>query len=275
MNAKLHILAFAAAVWLLASAAHAGGINSDEAMTPNKGGLILRLKGVYADAAASGAIRDADTLKITSVLAYGLRADLSLFLRTPLRYNKVETTGLGGAGRETHEHLGFEDFTLFIKYRFWQKDTSPSDTYRVALLAGLDVRTGDSHFSSDSYDPLTGLTFTRHHGRHHVNGDTIYQLNTGSGLSRADSLRYDLAYSYRVHPERFTPGRAFQWDIVGEINGEYLTDGSHEVFLSPGVQYSLPRWRFETSIQLPVLQNLSHGRPEANYRVVTGFRYHW
>ena len=275
MNNKLCFLASAAVVWLLASQAQAGGINSDEAMTPNKGGLILRLRGVYADAEASGAIRDADTLKIVSVLAYGLRANLSLFLRTPLRYDEVETTGPGGAGRETHEHLGFEDFTLFIKYRFWQKDASPSDTYRVAWVAGLDVRTGDSQFSSDSYDPLSGFTFTRHHGRHHVNGDAIYQLNTGSGPSGADSLRYDLAYSYRFYPERFTPGHAVQWDIVGEINGEYLTDGSHEVFLSPGVQYSLHRWRFETSLQLPVLQDLSPGRPEANYRVVTGFQYHW
>ena len=240
-------------------------------MTPNKGGLILRLKGVYANAEASGIIRDVDTFKIVSVLAYGLREDLSLFLRMPLRYDEVDTTGPGGK----HDHFGFEDFTLFIKYRFWQKDTSPSDTYRVAWLAGLDVRTGDSQFSSDSYDPLTGFTFTRHRGRHHMNGDTIYQLNTGSGLSRADSLRYDLAYSYRFYPERFEPGHAFQWDIVGEINGEYLTDGSHEVFLSPGVQYSLQRWRFETSIQLPVVQDLGPGRPEANYRIVTGFRYHW
>ncbi len=260
---------------LLPLPANAGGINSDEAMTPNKGGLILRIKGVYADAEASGAIRDVDTFKVVSVLAYGLREDLSIFLRMPLRYAEVETTGPGGVGREKNDHLGFEDFALFLKYRFWQKDTSPSDTYRIALLGGLELRTGDSQFSSDSYDPLSGITFTRHHGRHHVNGDAIYQLNTGSGPSGADSLRYDLAYSYRFHPKRFTPGHAFQWDIVGEINGEYLTDGSHEIFLSPGVQYSLHRWRFETSLQLPVLQDLKPGRPEANYRIVTGFRYHW
>lgn len=275
MNSRFYFLASAAVVWLLAPWAHAGGINSDEAMTPNKGGLILRLRGVYVDADASGVIRDADTLKIVSVLAYGLREDLSLFLRTPLRYDEVETIQPGGGRRETRKHLGVEDFTLFLKYRFWQKDTSANDTFRVAWLAGLDVRTGDRQFSSDSYDPLSGFTFTLQRARHHVNGDMIYQLNTGSGLSGADSLRYDLGYSYRFYPERYTPGRAFQWDIVGEINGEYLTDGSHRVFLSPGLQYTVHRWRFETSIQLPVMQDLGPGRPETNYRIVTGFRYHW
>ena len=275
MTHTLRFLAAAAVVGSFASPAHAGGINSDEAMTPNEGGLILRLKGVYADAEASGTLRDADTLKITSVLAYGLRSDLSLFLRTPLRYDEVETIQPGGGGRATSKHLGFEDFTLFIKYRFWQRDTSANDTFRVAWLAGLDVRTGDRQFSSDSYDPLSGFTFTVQRARHHVNGDMIYQLNTGSGLSGADFLRYDLGYSYRFYPERYTPGRAFQWDIVGEINGEYLTDGSHRVFLSPGLQYTIHRWRFETSIQLPVLQDLTPARRELNYRIVTGFRYHW
>jgi len=275
VNRKLHFLVSIAVLWLSVVPARAGGINSDEAMTPNKGGLILRLRGVYADAEASGTIRDADTFKIVTVLAYGLREDLSLFLRTPLRYDEVETQGPGGAGRVTREHFGVEDITLFFKYRFWQKDTSANDTFRVAWLAGLDVRTGDRQFSSDSYDPLSGFTFTLQRARHHLNGDTIFQVNTGSGLSGADSLRYDLGYSYRFYPERYTPGRAFQWDIVGEINGEYLTDGSHRVFLSPGLQYTVHRWRFETSLQLPVLQDLSPGRREVNYRIVTGFRYHW
>jgi hypothetical protein len=48
---------------------------------------------------------------------------------------------------------------------------------------------------------------------------------------------------------------------------------SHEVFLSPGLQFITERWIFETSIQLPVVQDLDG--PEADYRVVVGFRFQW
>ena len=33
--------------------------------------------------------------------------------------------------------------------------------------------------------------------------------------------------------------------------------------------------RIETAIQLPVIQDLPTGRPETNYRIITGLRFQW
>ena len=52
-------------------------------------------------------------------------------------------------------------------------------------------------------------------------------------------------------------------------------EGSHEVFLSPGLQIITKRWIFETSLQLPIVQEFDGGAPEAEYRLVMGFRFQW
>lgn len=253
---------------LVCGPVYSGGINSDEALAPNVGGLVLRVKGSYSklDAGPAG---DADGVGLTAVVAYGLTKKSSLFFKAPLLYRNVEVNGTKS------DHFGPGDFTVFYKYRFWQKDTTALDTYRWAWVGGLNVRTGDSRFSSDSYDPLAGVVMSLQRSRHHLNGDLVYQMNTGSRVHKHDSLRYDLAYSYRIFPAHFTRGKAFQWEIVGEVNGKYFTDGSNAVFLSPGLQYSAQRWLFEASVQLPVIQELASGRPETDYRLVTGFQYHF
>ena len=109
-------------------------------------------------------------------------------------------------------------------------------------------------------------------GRNHVNGDFVYQLNTGKGLHADDTLRYDLAYAYRFYPAHFTVAIIFQWEIVGELNGQYHTDGFHTTFLSPGLKYSAKRWVYETSLQIPVFQDQKSTRPETNYRIIVGIQ---
>ncbi len=62
---------------------------------------------------------------------------------------------------------------------------------------------------------------------------------------------------------------------MAELNGRYTADGSHEVFLSPGLQFVTSQWVFETSIQLPVIQDLAGDAAEAEYRLVVGVRFQW
>ena len=42
-------------------------------------------------------------------------------------------------------------------------------------------------------------------------------------------------------PARFETGNAWELDAVAEMNGRYVTDGSAEVFLSPGLQFITER----------------------------------
>ena len=93
------------------------------------------------------------------------------------------------------------------------------------------------------------------------------------GEAGHDLLRYDVAYTYRLAPVRYEPGNAWELNAIAEMNGRYVTDGSNEVFLSPGIQFVTTRWSIETAIQIPVVQDLAG--PETDYKFVVGFRYLW
>ena len=56
-----------------------------------------------------------------------------------------------------------------------------------------------------------------------------------------------------------------------ELNGFYETNGDHELFVSPGVQYVTTRWILEATVQIPVWQDLKH-RAERDFIVGIGFR---
>ena len=101
----------------------------------------------------------------------------------------------------------------------------------------------------------------------------VYQLNTGRQEFRHDALRYDVAYSYRLFPAIYDAKDVWEFDCVAELNGKYVVDGSHQMFLSPGLQFITQQWIFETSLQLPVIQDLDG--PETDYRFVVGFRFQW
>ncbi|MCH7993049.1 MAG: transporter [Planctomycetes bacterium] len=270
---RLLLFRFALMLMLCAPAmVLAGPINTDVALTPPKGGSIFRLQYIYSESDGSGDVRHVNASIMKGTYVYGLKGNLALFLTVPYVHRETDVVK-PQLGRFERSDSGVADLTLVAKYRFWQNDRRPGETLRWAALGGLNIRSGDSDFTSDSYDPIVGTVFTWQRDRGWLDADLIYQFNTGGGESRHDVLRYDLAYSYRLAPTRFEPGNAWELDAVAELNGRYMTSGSHEVFLSPGFQFITKRWIFETSLQLPIVQDLAG--PEAKYRFVVGLRYQW
>lgn len=255
-----------------ASPGSAGPINTDAALTPREGGNILRLQYSYSETDARSNIEHINTSNVRATYVHGLRQDLAIFLSVPYVNRQVDRV-LPRLGRVEDAHDGIGDITVLAKYRFWQEHRGPSETSRWAVLGGLDIRSGDSAFSSDSYDPILGTVFSWRKDRMRFDADLIYQFNTGGGSFRHDTLRYDLAYSHRLFPEAYPQEQSWEFDAVAELNGRYGTDRTHEVFLSPGFQFITERWIFETSIQLPVIQSIDG--PETDYRLVFGFRFQW
>ncbi|MCH7526270.1 MAG: transporter [Planctomycetes bacterium] len=262
----------AASVWCFP--AHGGPINSDVAFTPSKGGSIFRLQYSYSEQSGHGNLRHVNTSAVRSIYVYGLKENVALFFRVPY-LNRQTDRIVPRLGRIEETHDGVGDLDFLVKFRFWQNDTRPGETYRWAAIGGLNIRSGDSDFSSDSYDPILGTVFTWRRDRTLLDAVLMYQFNTGGGRFRHDMLRYDLACSFRFFPVHFDPDVDYEWNAVAELNGRYTTDGSHEVFLSPGLQWVTQRWAIEASVQLPVLQELAGNGPETDYRLVVGVRFQW
>ncbi|MFQ5414443.1 MAG: transporter [Phycisphaerae bacterium] len=268
------VAATVVAAWAPYVGVLAGPINSDVAFTPREGGSVLRLQYSFREAGDSGDIRHVNASGVTATYVYGLKARVGLFLTVPYMNRQVDRIA-PRMGRIEAAHDGVGDVTVLAKYRFWQRDTRPRETYRLAALGGLNIRSGDSDFSSDSYDPILGAVFTFRRDRHLVDADVIYTFNTGGGAFRDDALRYDVAYSFQFAPAVYDAAYNYEWNAVAEINGRYTTDGSHEVFFSPGVQYVTEQWALELSIQLPIIQELADNGPKTDYRLVVGVRFQW
>lgn len=249
-----------------------GQINTDVALTPYVGGNIFRLQYRYTERSGRGSVTHVNASTVRGTYVHGYRDGLAFFLSMPYANRQVDINAADGS-RFEDAHDGLGDITFLAKYRFWRDDSAPGKTMRWAVLGGLNVRSGDSDFSSDSYDPIAGTVFSLRSGRSKFDADLVYQLNTGTGDFGHDALRYDLSYGYRFLPAQFDSKRP--WELVGvaELNGRYVTDGSHQIFLSPGIQFKTELWIFETSIQLPVVSEVTG--PETDYTLIFGFRFQW
>ena len=119
---------------------------------------------------------------------------------------------------------------------------------------------------------MIGAVGTLVAGRHGASADAIWTFDTGTVGD--DRLRYDLAYTYRLMPEAF--GDGFNPTLFGvlEANGFYSADGDHEILLSPGVQYVMPRWTIEATVQVPIFQQVDRGL-ERDLSVGLVFRVHF
>ena len=256
----------------LPTAALAGPINTNVALTPGTGGSIFRLQYTYSESDGHGDVQHVNASVWRTTYAFGLKRNLALILSVPYVHRETDVLK-PKLGRFERSDSGFADMTFLLKYRFWQNDPRPGETWRWAVIGGMNIRSGDSDFTSDSYDPILGTAFTWRRDRQGLFADLIHQFNTGGGEARHDVLRYDVAYTYRLAPVRFETGKLWELNAIAEMNGRYVTDGSHQVFLSPGIQFVAQRWVIETAIQIPVIQDLAG--PKTDYRFIVGFRYQW
>lgn len=251
----------------------------DSATAPSPGHVILKEQFRYYDFRLEngpdrrqGEISDAALL---TTLNIGLTRDVSLGFRIPGAYRDRKLDF-----RDQREYDGgVGDVTALLKWRVVQEDLGALDTIRLSLIGGARIRTGDSPFTSDGYDPIFGLAYTQISGRHGLNAAAAWTFTTNGnnepiypGESTADYFRYDLAYLYRLYPETYsesTPGALYG---VIELNGAYETNGDHELMISPGLMFEAPTWTIELSVQLPAWSDIDH-RAEERYAIIAGVRF--
>lgn len=247
----------------------AAGINTDVALSPPEGGTIVRTQWRYTELSGDDTPLDREVkLSIMPVtIVHGVTSDFTILGTVPLIHQEVDF-GSGGEADDT----GVGDITLLAKYRFYQDD-QPGRTTRWAMIGGAEVPTYDDPFSSESFDPIIGTVWTHQRLDWQLDWDLLYKFNTGGGLDRDDELRGDVALSYRLLRGQSEPIGAWGLYAVGEINARYLTDGSRQVFASPGLQFITPRWILEAGVQLPIHQDMAAPRLETDYTAVLSLRF--
>ncbi len=218
--------------------------------------------------------RSGSNIRFTTQIAVGITGSLSLEGDIPFAYRDIS-----GAPGQSFDGFGVPDLAVRAKWRVWKKDFGPLDTGRLSLFGGLKIRSGDSEFSSDSYDPIFGAVYTHITGRHGFNLAAQYRLTTGSnptpllaGEGKADLLRGDASYLFRLAPASFADSSHDAWYAVLEFNSEYETNGDLELFLSPGILYEAKTWALEAGVQIPIVHSLDY-RPRTVIAARFGLRF--
>ncbi len=269
----------------------AAPINSNVALPVRKGGFVFRsqVRWLRATDDPTPSDREVNVVAIPNVLVYGATPDLALFAIFPYFFRNVELTDTTSGKRIDKNDNGIGDLTLIARYTLYARDY-PSGTARFAPLAGIKLPTGDDELepiTTDSVDFQLGgvATVTWDFGRYEIDADIIYRINTeAENFEKGDDLVYDLAYEFRVYPWTLpnvgVPNFIY---LVAEANGVFSkkseqngkaldNSGGNIIFLSPGVQFATKRYILETSIQLPLIQDLNGNQVETDFVLTAGFR---
>lgn len=269
-----HALAALLAAFMLVAAADragAGGPNTAVALTPPQGGTIVRVQWRYSELSGDDTPLNREvTLSMNPItIVHGFTENFSLLGTVPIVHREID---FGSGMMGDIDNTGVADIPVLAKYRFYQHD-EPGVTTRWAAIGGVEIPSYDEPFSSESFDPIIGTVWTHQRLDWWLDWDALYKFNTGGGLDRDDELRGDVALSYRLfggEGEEIGP-----WGLyaVGEFNARYITDGSTQVFGSPGLQFITPRWILEASVQLPVYQDMASPRLETDFTAVFSLRF--
>ena len=266
-------------------------INSNVALPVRKGGFIFRSQARWLRATddPTSSDKQVNVVAITNALVYGVTPDLALFAIFPYIFRNVELTDPSSGKRIDKNDSGIGDLTLIGRYTIYAKDY-PSGTARFAPLAGIKLPTGDDDLepiTTESVDLQFGAvsTITWDFGRHEIDADIIYRINTeAEDFEKGDDLFYDLVYEFRVYPWTLPDVGAPNFlYLVAEANGIFSqkselnrktidNSGGSILFLSPGIQFATKRYILEASIQLPVIQDLNGNQVETDFVFTAGFR---
>lgn len=255
------------------------GINTNVALPVPKGHFLVRTQARYTRATKdpTGSGNRLHLVQFPNVLVYGITSKTAAFGVLPIVYRDL-TMGTSSS------NVGIGDITLFVRQELFKKDWALK-TFRVAVLGGIEIPSGDSPFSSNSVDVPLGVVTSYQTHRQEIDLDLRYKINTnGNGVDHGDDFIYNLAYQIRILPWKLPEtGVPNQLNFVIEANGKYTqTDrtggasvantGGNTIFISPGIQFVTKRVIYEASFQIPVAQNLKGNQLETRWSINGGTR---
>lgn len=249
----------------------------DGAIQPSKNVLSYRQLATYTEFGDDplGTRDDLADLRLETQLTYGLSGDLALQAKIPVVQRWWDEGG------SSEDDLGLGDPSLALRWRFWQDDRTAVNTTRVALIAGAELPSGDSEFSSRSVDPFVGVAVSSIEDRWAWNASARFKLNTSSETDASritpgdfadEALFTDASLLYRLSPEEWGSDTHVSMYATLELNGLFETGGDAEVMLAPGFLWEAREWVWEVSVQIPVAQDVQN-RFERDWSVRGGVRF--
>lgn len=242
--------------------------------------------------------RDVDALGVvTGAIVGGFTPYWTYRVIVPWVRKSMDFTTPDGR-RARFEASGVGDAILQSKWVFLRSNRVQGTT-RLGLRGRVTVPLGETdarlptgetaprplQVGSGSWDVEPTLVFTTIRRRLGLHANAGWRFNTeDEGFEAGDVFRYDTAVGFRFLPRVYEGladqtlvaylelnGRVSREDRIGGV--EDPNSGGHLVFLSPDLQWIPTPWLlFETSLQVPVLQDLNGTQLEHETRFQLGTR---
>jgi hypothetical protein len=276
---------------------HAFPINAPNARTVF-GGFSLGVAD-FRFTRETGAGQELNVFEEAFTGVHAVTGDLTLGLTLPIVQKELEfRTATGKTSQMTSSGVG--DLSLVGVYRFYRRDV-PRATTQFSLLGGFKAPTGSTSQrdrnapaftetsserlprslqpGSGSWDGIVGIAGFQNLDRLSFYGSIQGKINSEDDNFRfGNNLHYDFTVDYVTRAER---NLFFVLELNGlhawrnEENGTRVRNsGGHILHISPGIEYlPLPYLILESSVQIPIVQNLNGKQPEKRVSVVMGLRY--
>ena len=247
----------------------------------------------------TGAGQEVNVFEEVLTGVHAVTGDLTLGLTLPAVQKEVEfKTSSGKTSQVTSSGLG--DLSLVSVYRFYRRDV-PRATTQFSIIGGVKAPTGSTSRrdrnapaltgtaskrvprplqpGSGSWDGIVGITGFQNLDRLSFYGSVQGKINSEDDNFRfGNKLHYDFTVDYVTLAER-------NLFFVLELNGVHAwrnkengtkvrNSGGHLLHISPGIEYlPLPYLILESSVQIPIVQDLNGRQPEKRVSLVFGVRY--
>ncbi len=270
----------ACAALMLTALAHAGGISFDAGLTPAQDRWILRTQIRYMQRSndPSTMKREMRTVMFPIVLAYGLRPDLTIMVRQAGLSKEMSMA------ENTDKSSGAGDFFVLAKYRAYRINT-PDFTLGIAPTLGIELPTGKTALSSETYDVNTGLFVSLRRGLSAVDSNIAYMWNgfaggEKNGVNPGDELSFNIACAHQI-----VIGEKARSSLAPVLEMNYLhvradrggkdaaNSGESVVYLSPGVKFTMSTFIVEALVHIPAWQDQKGAQTERDVGIISGIRY--
>jgi hypothetical protein len=266
---------------LVSASASGAGISVDAGLTPPEDRWIFRTQMRYMRRKNDPTLMDRkmSTYAFPTVLAYGLRPDLTLMVRQTVKREEMSMAG------SSNKDTGLEDLFVLGKYKLYRRNTRKY-TFGIASTLGLEFPTGDDDFSSETWDLKPGLFTSWRSGPWASDFSIAYKWNGFAdrgkdGLSPGNELSVDLALAHQFSigekaDMSLSPVLEFNYKhtLPDRLSGHDVSNtGESLFFVSPGLKFTKSSFILEALFQIPVWQDQNGSQLERGAGVIVGVRF--
>ncbi|MDQ7050404.1 MAG: hypothetical protein Q9M92_13085 [Enterobacterales bacterium] len=284
---------FIGLLWLFfITSINAAPITFNTALPISQGEWIWRLQYVQIQSKDSSQLqRNRQEELIASTFVYGVSPKLALF--ATLGYSDRTFSAFSSAPRQAK---GLIDSKLLARYTLYQKDFL-AGSFRIAPFVGVKLATARDdlqdqngrlpkpvQLGSGSQDWTGGIVTTYATSSWGIDAQISY-LDAGQSnqFSKGDRFSADFAFQYPLFKPSNKNGEADFFDLQLEFNyrdqAQSTTAGLSDInsggvtlLVAPGLQYITRNLIIESSVQLPIQQDLNGQALEMDSIFRLGFR---